>query len=233
MPEIVTDAGPNGAAGATLTAKAAEAVPAEGTLIGLGEKLEKLIPGGALVTASVTGPEYPVIEVAVIVIPAELPWGMETEPGRALSPKSGVMDVILAILFAPDSITHVLPAESTITSCGCVFPNGYSVNCPFAAPVIGVVAGVTIVEDTVEGGGVIGVTVDGAPPEGAVVGAAETTVPPADGFSVDTWPLFACDDCSAIHGFCVNGLTLISLGSEPAVGTCHSLIVLSPRNTPT
>ena len=73
MPEIVTDAGPNGAAGARLTAKAAEAVPAEGTLIGLGEKLEKLIPGGALVTASVTGPEYPVIEVAVIVIPAELP----------------------------------------------------------------------------------------------------------------------------------------------------------------
>lgn len=164
-------------------------------------KLEKLTPGGALVTASLIAPEYPVIEVPVIVMPAELPCGMETVPGKVLSPKSGVKAVILPILLAPDSITHVLPDESTITSCGWLFPNGYSVNCPFGVPRIGVVTGVTILEDIVEGGGVEGVSVIGAPAEGAVVGVEGITVPAADGSSIATSPLFACDDCSATQGF--------------------------------
>ena len=114
----MTGTGPNGAASATLTVNVAEAVPLDGTLIGLGVKLEKLTPGGALVTASVIAPEYPVIEVPVIVMPAELPCGIVTVPEGVPNPKSGVMAVIFAILFAPDSITHVLPDESTITSCG-------------------------------------------------------------------------------------------------------------------
>jgi len=97
---------------------AAAAVPPDGILIGLGMKFERLTPGGALVTASVIAPEYPVIEVPVIVMPAELPCGMETVLGKVLSPKSGVKAVILPILLAPDSISQVLPDESTITSCG-------------------------------------------------------------------------------------------------------------------
>ena len=114
----MTGTGPNGAAIATLTVNAAEAVPPDGTLIGLGVKLEKLTPGGAPVIASVIAPEYPVNDVPVIVMPVELPCGMETVPGEVPSPKSGVIGVILAILFVPDSITQVLPDESTITSCG-------------------------------------------------------------------------------------------------------------------
>jgi len=110
--------GPNGAASATLTVNVAAAVPPDGTLIGLGVKLEKLTPEGALVTASVIAPEYPVIDVPVTVMPAELPCGMVTVPEEVPSPKSGVIVVILAILSVPDSITHVLPDESTITSCG-------------------------------------------------------------------------------------------------------------------
>jgi len=120
--------GPTGALGATLIVNAAEAVPSDGILIGLGAKLEKLTPGGELVTASVTAPKYPVIDVPVIVTLPELPSAMETVPGGALKPKSGVMAVILAILFVPDSITQLLPDESAITSCGWLFPNGYSVN---------------------------------------------------------------------------------------------------------
>ncbi len=201
VPEIVTGTVPKGAAIATLIVNAAEAVPLDGILIGLGVKVEKLTPGGALVTASVIPPEYPVIEVPVIVMPAELPCGMETVPGKVLSPKSGVKAVILPILFAPDSIIHVFPDESAITSCGWLFPNGYSVNCPFGVPRIGVVTGVTILENIVDGGGVEGVSVVGAPPEGAVVGVEGTTVPAVDASSIATSPLFACDDCSAIHGF--------------------------------
>lgn len=116
VPDIVTDTCPVGAEGATLIVNAAETVPPDGILIGLGVKLEKLTPDGALVTASVMVPEYPVIEVPVIAISPELPSGIETVPEGVLSPKSGVMAVILAILFALDSITHVLPDESTITS---------------------------------------------------------------------------------------------------------------------
>jgi len=110
--------GPNGAASATLTINAAAAVPPDGTSIGLGVKLEKLIPRGVPAIASVIAPEYPVIDVPVIVMPVELPCGMEIVPGEVPSPKSGVMVVILAILFAPDSMTHVLPDESTSTSFG-------------------------------------------------------------------------------------------------------------------
>lgn len=48
----MTGTGPNGAASATVTVNVAEAVPPDETLIGLGVKLEKLTPGGALVTAA-------------------------------------------------------------------------------------------------------------------------------------------------------------------------------------
>jgi hypothetical protein len=118
VPDIVMGVGPTSAPAATLTTSAAEAVPPDGTLIGLGVKLEKLAPGGELVTASATAPEYPVIDVPVIVTLPELPSAMETIPEGVLRPKSGVMAVILAILFVPDSMTHVLPDESTITSFG-------------------------------------------------------------------------------------------------------------------
>jgi len=60
------------------------------------------------------------------------------------------------------------------------------VNCPFAVPRIGVVTGVTILEDTVDGGGVEGVSIVGTPPEGAIVGVEGTTVPAADGSSIAT-----------------------------------------------
>jgi hypothetical protein len=116
VPDTVMAVDPTGAPGATLIVNATEAVPPDGILIGLGVKLEKLTPGEELVTASVTAPEYPVIDVPMTVTPPELPSGIETVPAGALRPKSGVMAVILAILFVPDSITQVLPDESTITS---------------------------------------------------------------------------------------------------------------------
>jgi hypothetical protein len=118
VPDIVMGVGPAGTPGAMVTTSAAEAVPPDGTLIGLGVNFEKLSPGRELVAASVTAPEYSVIDVPVIVTLPELPAVMETVPGVALRPKSGVMGVILAILFAPDSMTHVLPDESTSTSFG-------------------------------------------------------------------------------------------------------------------
>lgn len=69
--------------------------------------------------------------------------------------------------------------------------------------------------------------------EGEVLGVDETTLPPPEGSSKATLPFPAFSDCSAIQGCCVVGFILIVLGSAPTVGTCHSLIVLSPRRTPT
>ena len=103
---------------------------------------------------------------------------------------AGVMDVILAILFAADSITQVLPEESTITSCGWLAPNGYSVNCPFTVASIGVVTGVATIEDALADGEAEGVSVVDAPPACTVVGVEVNTVPPAEGSNVAIWPLF-------------------------------------------
>ena len=47
-------------------------------------------------------------------------------------------------------------------------------------------AGVTMLEDAVAGEEVNGVRLVGEPPEGAIVGVEETTVPPADGSNLAT-----------------------------------------------
>jgi hypothetical protein len=58
----------------TLTARMEDADPPEGTMIGFGLKLEKVTPAGTEpVVESVTGPEYPEIEVPVIVTVPEPP----------------------------------------------------------------------------------------------------------------------------------------------------------------
>ena len=102
-------------------------------------------------------------------------------------------------------------------------------NWPVVTPVFALLVGVTV---AVEGNTGLVTVVTSAPATGAngvVAGAAPYRMPPLEGSSLAV--LFP--PCSAIQGSCVEGLTLMTLGSAPAVGTCHSLIVLSPRNTPT
>ena len=99
-------------------------------------------------------------------------------------------------------------------------------------PEVGVEVGVTtfVETETVVETAVID---DGGGFEGEVVGDDETTFPPPEGSKEATFPFPAFADCSAIQGCCVAGFILIILGSAPTVGICHSLIVLSPRRTPT
>lgn len=219
---------------ATLIPKVAGALPPDGMEIGLGLKAEKVTPVGAEpVTDSVTGPEKLSCEFPVIVTVPEPPCGIEIVGADGLRLKSGAVGVSSATLFAPDSKTHMLPDESTTTSCGCVLlPIGHSVNCPFGTPTLGALVGATTFVETTAGF-VAAEIATGAPPEADMAGAAAMTVPPADGSSSATFPFPAFTEFSAIQGCCVKGLILISLGSAPIVGICHSLIELSPRRTPT
>jgi len=225
---------PTGALEARSIVRLAEALPPEGTEIGLGLNAEKLTPVGTEpVTDKATGPEKLSCEVPVIVTIPEPPCGIEIVGGDGLRLKSGEVGVSSATLFAPDSKTHMLPDESTTTSCGCVLlPIGHSVNCPFGVPTLGALVGATTFVETVAGSAAA-VTDTGPPPEGDVVGVAGTTVPPAEGSSSATFPFPAFTESSAIQGCWVSVLILINLGSAPIVGICHSLIVLSPRKTPT
>jgi hypothetical protein len=222
------------ALGATLIVRVAEALPPDGIGIGLVVKAEKVTPAGtAPVGESVTGPEKPDCEVPVIVTVPESPCGIETVGELGLRVKSGAVGVSLAILFAPLSAIQTLPAESAITSCGKLLPTDHSVNWPFVDPVLGLLAGVTGPGAAATGAESVGVIRTEPTPAATTVGAAPTTVPPADGSSTAILPLWAFAEFSAIHGFPVDGLRLISLGSAPTEGICHSLIVLSPRTTPT
>lgn len=235
VPLMVMGLVARGASEARLTVRVAEALPPDGTEIGLGLNAEKLTPVGTEpVTDRATGPEKLSCELPVIVTMPEPPCGIEIVGGDGLRLKSGALGVSSATLFVPDSKTQTLPEESTTTSCGCVWlPIDHSVNCPFGTPTLGALVGATTFVMTVVGGRAAAVTATGTPPQGDVVGVAGTTVPPADGSSSATFPLPAFTEFSAIQGCCVSGLTLISLGSAPIVGICHSLIVLSPRKTPT
>lgn len=74
VPLIVMVLVPTGASGARLTVRVAEALPPEGTEIGLGLNAEKLTPVGTEpVTDKATGPEKLNSEVLVIVTIPEPP----------------------------------------------------------------------------------------------------------------------------------------------------------------
>lgn len=219
---------------ATLIVRVADALPPDGTEIGLVLKAEKVTPAGtAPVGVSVTGPEKPDCEVPVIVTVPEPPCGIETVGALGLRVKSGAVGVSLAILFAPLSAIQMLPAESATTSCGLLLPTDHSVNWPFIDPVLGLLSGATASAAAATGAESVGVIGTEPTPAATTVGAAPITVPPADGSSTAILPLWAFWEFSAIQGFPVDGLTLISLGSAPTEGICHSLIVLSPLTTPT
>jgi hypothetical protein len=84
--------------------------------------------------------------------------------------KSGVVDVILPILFVPASNTHVVPDESTITSCGLLpVARGYSVNWPLTVLTIVVVEGEGVAVDGEYGPELTSVSVVEPPAEAVVV----------------------------------------------------------------
>jgi len=127
----------------------------------------------------------------------------------------------------------MVPEESAITSCGWLpLPSENSVNCPSADPELGVVVGVAEFVETLTVVDTAVIDDDGGL-DGEVLGEDETTFPPPDGSTEATFPFPAFEDCSAIQGCWVVGFMLMILGSAPTVGICHSLIVLSPRRTPT
>jgi hypothetical protein len=234
VPPMVIALVPGAASEAMLTARLAEAVPPEGIEIGLGSNTEKPTPVGTdPVTESATVPEKLSCETPVIVTVPEPPWATEIVEGEALRLKSGTVGTNSASLFAPLSKTQMLPDESTTTSCGWVLvPIENSVNCPFSAPILGALVGETTFDETTAPLAAAEIA-RAASPEGDVTGAAATTEPPAEGSSSATFPFPAFAEFSAVQGCCVKGSILITRGSAPIVGICHSLIVLSPRRTPT
>lgn len=97
--------------------KVAEALPPDGTEIGLGLKAENVTPDGTdPVTDNVTAPEKLSCEFPVIVTELEPPCGIESVGGAGLIVKSAEVGESLATLFAPASRSHTLPEESTTTS---------------------------------------------------------------------------------------------------------------------
>jgi hypothetical protein len=230
MPLTVIATDPVGEPEATVIPKVAEPGPPAGIVNGLGLKLENVTPVGIdPVTESVTGPEKDRIDVPVIATVPEPPCGIEIVPGDATRPKSGVESVSFAILFVPASNIQSFPELSAITSCGVLPGKVHSVNWLVVDPIFALVDGATTFVATATGPVVDVTRAPNTGVNGVVVDKADVTEPPAEGSST---PILL-EPCSATHGLCDNGLMLMTLRSAPAVGTCHSLNVLSPRKTPT
>lgn len=178
---------------------------------------------------SSTADEKPSIEVTIHVLVPLVFCRIINDDGLHAMKKSDTSES-LATLLTEDSSIHTSPDASTTTSLGRLpAANVHSVNWPVLDIARVLAAGVTT---TVEGntGPATWVKIASAiGSDRAMVGVLLVTIPPVDGSSVATLSPPRC----VTQGFPVSGLTLMPLGSASAVGTCHSVKVLSLRNTPT
>lgn len=189
-------------------------------------------PCGSVTThepASSTADAKPSIEVTVHALVPLVFCSIMNDDGLHPIKKSDTSES-LATLLTEDSSIHTSPDASTTTSLGRLpVVSVHAVNWSVLDMVGVVIDGVMMAVDGNAGPATWVKMASGMGSDRAVIGVLLVTIPPVDGLSVAMLSPPRC----VTQGFPVSRLTLMPLRSALVAGNCHSVKVLSVRNTPT